>query len=310
VDREPRQDLRRMKIEKVTAGVKAMRRRLPKNRLARHLEKCALTYGCPAGKNFFLGRFEAPLPTARQCNARCLGCLSLQSEDSVHNSQDRIAFTPTPEEIAEVALTHIHRVRHSVVSFGQGCEGDPLTAAGAIEPAIRLIRARTDAGTINMNTNGSLTDVLADLFDAGLDSVRISLNSVRKPCYEAYFRPNGYGFEDVLASIDLALERGKFVAINYLNLPGFTDTPEEADALSGFLERRPIGMIQWRNLNFDPLRYWRHMRQAAPQGIPIGLQRLLDAVRAGFPDVMFGYFNPPRERFADPRRRQPQVDRP
>jgi len=30
------------------------------------------------------------------------------------------------QEIAEVALAHIRQVKKSVVSFGQGCEGDPL----------------------------------------------------------------------------------------------------------------------------------------------------------------------------------------
>ena len=137
VDPEPRQDLRRMQPKDVRAGVERMRKQLPGNRLRAHLEKCALTYGCPAGKNFFLGRYEAPLPTAKQCNARCLGCLSLQKDSDIPHSQDRIAFTPSPREITAVALAHIRRVPKSVVSFGQGCEGDPLLAADVIEPAIQ-----------------------------------------------------------------------------------------------------------------------------------------------------------------------------
>jgi len=140
VDKEPRQDLRLMKREKVLAGVHQIRKKMPSNRLREHLEKCALTYGCPAGKNFFLGRYEAPLPTSRHCNARCMGCISLQKNEAIPNSQNRIAFTPSPEDIAEVALTHIRRVKQSVVSFGQGCEGDPLLAAEVIEPAIRARR--------------------------------------------------------------------------------------------------------------------------------------------------------------------------
>ncbi len=84
VDAEPRQDLRQMPLEKIEAGVKDLSARMPKNRLLTHLTHCALTYGCPAAKNFFLGRFEAPLPTATTCNARCLGCLSKQSEKSIH----------------------------------------------------------------------------------------------------------------------------------------------------------------------------------------------------------------------------------
>ncbi|MGD8645095.1 MAG: radical SAM protein [Desulfobacterales bacterium] len=297
VDPEPRQDLRHMQRKDVVIGVERMRKQIPGNRLRAHLEKCALTYGCPAGKNFFLGRYEAPLPTAKQCNARCLGCLSLQKNSDIPHSQDRIGFTPSPQEIAEVALAHIRRVPKGVVSFGQGCEGDPLLTVEVIEPAIRQIRLKTLEGTINMNTNGSRPEVLQQLFDAGLDSVRISMSSVREKCYNAYFRPQGYRFAEVLKSIDTTLAHDKFVAINYLNCPGFSDTPEEVDALVRFLERHPIDMIQWRNLNFDPIRYWKEMDGIATHGEPIGMERLLDKIRKQFPKLKFGYFNPPKEDF-------------
>jgi len=297
VDPEPRQDLRCMLREDVVAGVERMRRKMPANRLRAHLEKCALTYGCPAGKNFFLGRYEAPLPAAEHCNARCMGCLSLQKNSDIPHSQDRIAFTPSPQEIAEVALAHIRRVPNGVVSFGQGCEGDPLLAADVIEPAIHRIRLQTGEGTINMNSNGSLPTHLRRLLDAGLDSVRISINSVRKKCYDAYFRPKGYSFTDVLKSIDMALADDKFVAINYLNCPGFSDTPQEVGALVRFLATHPIDMIQWRNLNYDPIRYWNNMNTVATHGEPIGMEKLLIQIRKQFPKLKFGYFNPPKENF-------------
>jgi pyruvate-formate lyase-activating enzyme len=297
VDPEPRQDLRRMQRKDVVAGVDRMRKQMPGNRLRAHLEKCALTYGCPAGKNFFLGRYEAPLPTAKQCNARCMGCLSLQKNSDIPHSQDRIGFTPSPQEIAEVALAHIRQVPKSVVSFGQGCEGDPLLAVDVIEPAIHRIRRQTGSGTINMNTNGSLPANLKRLLDAGLDSVRISMNSVRRKCYDAYFRPEGYSFTNVLESIDMALAYDKFVAINYLNSPGFTDTPREVDALVRFLEKHPIHMIQWRNLNFDPMRYWKEMNAVSRHGKPMGMETVLKRVRKLFPELKFGYFNPPQEAF-------------
>jgi molybdenum cofactor biosynthesis enzyme MoaA len=297
VDSEPRQDLRQMKQADVVAGVAAMRKNLPNNRLREHLENCALRYGCPAGKNFFLSRYEAPLPTAKRCNAECLGCLSLQKYRVIPHSQDRITFTPTPEEIAQVALAHIKRVKNSVVSFGQGCEGDPLLAANVIEPAIRKVRLQTLDGTIHMNTNGSRPEILEKLFKAGLDSVRISINSFREACYRAYFRPHGYRFDDVLSSIDVSLKHQKFVAINYLNCPGFTDTPQEFDALVQTLQKYPIHMIQWRNLNFDPIRYWKAMNAVADQNEPIGMDKLLRRIRKHFPKLKFGYFNPPKEKF-------------
>ena len=294
VDAEPRQDLRFMKQADILQGIDRMRNQLPGNRLRQHLETCALEYGCPAGKNFFLGRFEAPLPTAKACNAACLGCLSLQTGRDLPCSQVRIGFTPDPEEIAGVALEHINRVERSVVSFGQGCEGDPLLAAAVIEPAIRLIRARTDQGTINMNTNGGLPAVLKNLLDAGLDSIRISMNSVREEAYQAYFNPRGYVFAEVLKSIDLALSKGRHVAINYLNMPGFTDTKVELESLVAFIEDHPIHMIQWRNLNFDPIRYWQAMGQDGREAPVKGMQTVIDTIREQFPGVRHGYFNPPK----------------
>lgn len=297
VDPEPRQDLRQMKHDDVVAGVERMRKQMPENKLRAHLEKCALEYGCPAGKNFFLERYEAPLPVSQNCNARCIGCLSLQVNSEIPCSQDRIGFTPSSAEIAEVALAHIGCVKESVVSFGQGCEGDPLLAAHVIESAIRHIRAQTHQGTINMNTNGSMPNTVKQLCEAGLDSIRISINSVRRKCYDAYFRPKGYSFSDVLKSIELALECKKFVALNYLNCPGFTDTPQETGALIRFLTRYPINMIQWRNLNFDPLRYWKTMNVQSKHGEPIGIWNLIDRVRQQFPKLKHGYFNPPKEKF-------------
>jgi pyruvate-formate lyase-activating enzyme len=297
VDREKRQDLRLMKPEDIAGGIDRMRQLMPDNRLRVHLEKCALQYGCPAAKNFFLSRYEAPLPTAQHCNARCLGCLSLQKHSGIPHSQDRIGFVPSPEEIAEVALAHIQRVKNSVVSFGQGCEGDPLLAAEVIARAICLIRSKTKRGTINMNTNASLPLALQKVIDVGLDSIRVSMNSVRAACYQAYFRPQGYGFADVQKSVDLALRRGLFVAINYLNCPGFSDTAREIKALKKFLASYPIHMIQWRNLNYDPLRYFKIMQAVTALYKPMGMHNLLELIRREFPKLKFGYFNPPKEKF-------------
>ena len=172
-----------------------------------------------------------------------------------------------------------------------------MLAADVILPAIGLIRSDTPDGTINMNTNGSRPDILQNLFGTGLDSIRISLNSVRKECYDAYCQPIGYSFSDVKKSIDIALKRGKFVAINYLNCPGFTDTPEEVNALTDFIRRHPINMIQWRNLNFDPIRYLNIMSIAANHETPVGMKTLLSRIQKSFPNIKHGYFNPPKETF-------------
>lgn len=297
VDWERRQDVRLMPEGKILEGVLRLRQMMPLNRLRTHLETCALTYGCPAAKNFFLERYEAPLPTSMHCNARCWGCLSLQRDTDIPSTQERIDFTPTPDEIAEIAIHHITHTRKAVVSFGQGCEGEPLLAAEVIEPAIHLIRKATQQGTIHMNTNASLPSVLERLFDAGLDSIRVSMNSVRELGYGSYFRPRSYSFDDVVESIDMAGRKGRFVSINYLNLPGFTDARPEVSALLSFLDNHPVHMIQWRNLNFDPVRYWQIMSNRGPEPELMGMSRLLARIRETFPGLKFGYFNPPKEKF-------------
>ena len=294
VDSEPRQDLRQMPHKGIVKGTNRMQKKYPDNRLMRHLETCALEYGCPAGKNFFLQRYEAPLPTSKTCNANCLGCISLQTQDNLCACQERISFTPDSLEIAQVSLEHISHVKNAVVSFGQGCEGEPLTALKAIEPAIRLIREKTDKGTINLNTNASLPDHVEQLCNAGLDSMRVSMNSVQENCYKAYFRPRTYQFSNVLKSIKTAKKHGKFVAINYLNCPGFTDSQKEFKALKEFIKKYKIDMIQWRNLNFDPKKYCSIMSKVEDPGKPLGMETIISQLKKDFPRLIHGYFNPPK----------------
>lgn len=262
------------------------------NRLIRHLAHCATVNYCPNAINFFLGRYECPLPSSPRCNARCLGCISFQPKGSCPSTQQRLAFSPTAAELAEVALGHIVAARAPVVSFGQGCEGEPLLAAKTIGAAIRMIRAATPRGTIHMNTNASLTGALDALCAAGLDSIRVSLNSAQADFYHRYYAPRGYAFADVIRSIDAAKRRGKFVALNYLVMPGFTDREAEFRALAGLIRAHNVDMIQWRNLNYDPQRYFQRM-QVGPGEKYLGMAVVMRRLRGMFPRLRHGYFNMP-----------------
>lgn len=305
IDKEKRQDLRLMDLGLLRQNIKKIRKVFPRNRLVRHLENCALCYACPAAKNFFLARYEAPLPASPSCNAYCIGCISYQKNKNIPVTQPRIKFIPTPQEIAEVALFHINRVKDPVVSFGQGCEGEPLLAGSVIEQAIRLIRRETKRGIININTNASRPEIVARLFDAGLDSIRVSMNSVRKPYYAGYYKPKGYSFFDVLDSIKIAKKKKGFVSINYLTMPGFTDLKDEFLALKKFVGNYKIDMIQWRNLNFDPVRYFKVLGISPEPARMLGIEHIIKSLKNDFPSLMMGYFNPSRlriKRHLDTRR--------
>jgi len=296
VDPDPRQDPWRFNLKVIEKRVHECLQGDGNNRLLQQLKRCALEYSCRAAQNFFLGRWEAPLPTSPICNARCLGCLSWQPDGKVKASQERLDTPPTPEEVAAVALHHIRRVNRGIVSFGQGCEGEPLLMGDLLEESIRLIRRETDEGTINLNTNGSLPEVVERLCRAGLDSIRVTLNSPRVDLYNPYFRPRGYELEDVIETLRLAKRYGKHTSINLLVFPGVTDTEEEVEALASLVASVDLDMIQLRNLNIDPELY---MRTLAPEAVQpgIGLRSLIQRLKARFPHLRFGYFNPPKETF-------------
>lgn len=225
----------------------------PSNRMLRQLARCAREYGCYTAQNVFYGRWEAALPVSPACNAHCVGCISLQ-EGATAAPQERFRLTPTAEEIAEIAVAHLERPEATIVSFGQGCEGEPLLAGRTLADAIKLVRERTSRGLVHLNTNGSLPAQLRRLIDAGLRSIRVSTVSAVARTYEAYYRPDNYRWSDVRASLHLAAERGLLVNLNLLVLPGLTDRPGEVDALVALLRELPPGVVQLRNLNADPKR--------------------------------------------------------
>ncbi len=291
VDKDRRQVFTNVAPERITKGAHDLLKRYPTNRLIQHLSRCALTFCCPAAKNLALGRYEGPLPTARTCNARCYGCISHQPEDSgFPASQNRIDFTPTPEEITEVMLLHAKRAKNPVLSFGQGCEGEPLTEAPLIATAIRDFRAAGGQGTVNINTNASLPDVIPGLAQAGLNSIRASLNSAREPIYNAYYRPHGYCFADVRRTIVAAKENGLFVSLNYLFAPGVNDVESELEALTELITATRVDYVQMRNLSLDPELYLN--RVGEPQEPSMGLHNFMKRIKKACPWIHYGYFNP------------------
>jgi len=290
-DSDCRQDARSFDNEKIKRKTIQKLAKNPKNRLIQHLGKCCLTYGCPAARNYFLGRWEAPLPTSPVCNARCIGCISLQPSGCCPATQDRINFVPKVSEISGVAVPHLKQAQQAVVSFGQGCEGEPLMQASTLEKAIRSIRSKTECGTINLNSNASLPGQVKLLAEAGLDSLRVSLNSARESCHTSYYRPVNFSFADVLKSIDAMKQADKFVSLNYFILPGFTDDPDEFAALCKLIADHQPDLIQLRNLNMDPDWYLDTVKYR-PNQAPMGISTWLAELKGLFPPLRFGYFNP------------------
>lgn len=297
IEQDIRQECAGYDDDKIEEGVQRLLTAYPQNRLVKHLmENCCQTYNCPAARNFAMGRWECPVPVSPACNANCIGCISFQpQEESIVSPQDRLTFKPFAEEIVEFTVPHLETAPYPIISFGQGCEGEPLLMWETIKQSIIEIRKHTQKGSININTNGSDPKAVKALCEVGLNSIRVSTNSVRKPIYEKYYRPNNYSFEDIVESLKVVNGFGGWTSINYFVFPGMTDTVEEYEALRQLIKDTGLKMIQWRNFNIDPDWYLGKLG-VTDTGEIMGVKQMLDLIRDEFPDLKFGYFNPPIER--------------
>jgi wyosine [tRNA(Phe)-imidazoG37] synthetase (radical SAM superfamily) len=297
IEPDIRQDCAGYDQQKVKEGSSYLLKHYPDNRLVDHLmNNCALTYHCPAARNFALGRWECPVPVSSGCNANCVGCISLQpDEEPIVSTQDRLTFKPTTEEIVEFTVPHLESAPYPIISFGQGCEGEPLLMWETIRDAIIEIRKHTKKGSININTNGSKPDAVEELCKAGLDSIRVSTNSARREIYMPYYRPNNYDFADIIESLKMVTRYGGWTSINYFVFPGMTDSVAEYEALRNLIKETGLKMIQWRNFNIDPDWYLGKIG-VADTGECLGVKQLQELIREEFPTLKYGYFNPPIER--------------
>ncbi|MCX7863242.1 MAG: radical SAM protein [Bacteroidales bacterium] len=294
IDPDIRQDVDQFNQNKVISQTKRFLKKYPNNRLVKHLVHCATVYLCPAARNYFLNRWEAPLPTSPTCNSRCRGCISYQPKDvGFCSTQERITFIPTPDEIAEIAIDHLNSAPNPIVSFGQGCEGEPLMVADVIAEAIKLVRKKTQQGVINLNTNGSKPDKIQQLIEAGLDSARISINSFLPERYKWYYAPVNYSFDDVLLSIQLLRQAKRWVSINYFVHPGYTNSPDEIEALHKAIRTLKFNMIQWRNFNIDPDFVGEPLKLEV-RAQTTSIAELIQQIKKAYPHLYHGYFNPGR----------------
>lgn len=261
-------------------------REFPENRIIRQLANCSEQYGCFTAQNIFYRRWEGGIPVSPSCNAECVACLSYQQEESCQSSQQRICFSPEAREIAEIAIPHLQKAEEPIISFGQGCEGEPSLAWPMICEALRIIRSQTERGMVNINTNAGNTKAIAALIEHGINSLRVSMFSAIAEDYHAYHQPKDFCFDDVRASLRLAQEKEVPVALNLLAWPGFTDDEQQVEALLQLIREFGVQQVQLRNLNCDPA----VMQRFCEGRSPLSMRTLLARLRDDLPDVQVGNY--------------------
>ena len=282
--------------DEVKVKVGEMLDQYPDNRVIKHLSHCALEYECLTASNTFLNRWEGGIPVSYSCNAGCYGCISEQPDESGFVApQTRMNFKPEVDELVEIMLHHL-KTPDSIISFGQGCEGEPSTQVQLIMESIRRVREQTKMGYINMNTNAGLTDHIRAIVDSGLDLIRVSTISAIEEHYNVYYKPRGYTLQNVEKSLRYCADNGVYTSINYLCFPGVFDREEEMEAMIEFIRRSGVKLIQLRNLNIDPDSYLAMIPK--PQGELFGMKQAIEIYKQELPDVVIGSYThiPPCEK--------------
>jgi pyruvate-formate lyase-activating enzyme len=292
-DEDNRWNPRHYNTEDLEARVDSMLAAFPGNRILKQLAKCSLEYGCFTAQNIFYGRWEGGIPSSPACNAQCLGCISLQPSECCPSPQNRIEFVPSAEEIVEIGLAHLQD-DEAIISFGQGCEGEPALQAKLLAEAVRRIRAKTAAGTININTNAGFKSGIIQLVEAGLDAMRVSIISPTPEIYNSYYRPRNYSIDDVRYSLKFAADKGVYTSLNLLAFPGVTDREEEIEAVIELTEDTGVKLIQIRNLNIDPDYFLEAI--PGPKGEVLGLPAFLEILASELPGVRIGNYSKPAPR--------------
>lgn len=174
-----------------------------------------------------------------RCNFRCVYCMPEDKLDWVARDH-LLAF----EEIVEVARI--------ALDLGVGAfkltGGEPLVRH-ELHRLVAMLKALPGAPELSMTTNGALLDEhAAALFDAGLDRITVSMDSMQRDRFRAFTR--GAELSQVWRGIQAAVAAGfKHPKINCVAMRGMNDDEFadfaaltiESDCTIRFIEYMPLG---------------------------------------------------------------------
>jgi hypothetical protein len=197
-------------------------------------------------------------------------------DSAIPSPQTRIAFEPTSRSRAHRRRTPRAR-RDGIVSFGQGCEGEPLLRSTTIARTIERIRAATN-GTINLNTNGSRSRRSR----CSADRCRTAGRAREPQLVPARSTPRTTGrsaTRSTTSSRACARRRaGLRVSLNLLTHPGVTDERTRSKRSEAFLRAHRWRWCKRARSTSIPARYFAVVGR--PQSPPLGMREALRRIES------------------------------
>lgn len=171
-----------------------------------------------------------------KCNLRCKYCMP--AEGVPLTPKQNLLTTDEIDKIARIFVQHgVRKIRLT--------GGEPTIRADLTEIIERLKKIQ-DLETVGITTNGLvLTRNLVAYQRAGLDSVNISLDSLRPEKFEEITRRKGW--QRVIAGIDLAVQLGYRPKINCVVMKNFNE-----DEVCDFVEWTRDRPVDVRFIEYMP----------------------------------------------------------
>ncbi|MFM7225364.1 MAG: GTP 3',8-cyclase MoaA [Actinomycetota bacterium] len=198
-----------------------------------------------------------------RCNLRCADCMPEEGMDWLAR-EELLSY----EEIAMVARVCVERFGFEAIRL---TGGEPLVRAHMP----RLVRMLAPLGVdLALTTNGvRLPELAAELADAGLGRVNVSLDTLRRERFLALTRRDD--LDRVVAGIDAALAVGLApVKVNAVVMRGVND--DEVVDLARFGRERGVGMRFIEFMPLDAQGEWSHDKV-------VPAREILERIDAVFP---------------------------
>lgn len=162
-----------------------------------------------------------------RCNLRCVYCMPEEGIESIPH-KEILSY----DEILRICETVSELGVKKIKITG----GEPLVRKDIVN-LIRNIKNLEKIEQVTLTTNGILLyDMLDDLYDAGIDAINVSLDTLKKDNFKKITRREG--LKKVLMGIDKAYDLGIRVKINCLAIRDF-NIDELAD-IANFAKEREI----------------------------------------------------------------------
>lgn len=195
-----------------------------------------------------LDRFKRQIDYIRisvtdRCNLRCTYCMP---EDGIvlKRHHDIVSYENIVSIVQAAAEAGINKVRIT--------GGEPLVRKG-ITFLVKRLKAIPGIRELAMTTNGVLLETMAaELKDAGLDRLNISLDTIDPEKYKRMTRVGD--ISHVLRGIDAALTAGfKNTKLNMVIIPGLNDTDEEVQVMKDFCEKKELHLQRINHYSLNDL---------------------------------------------------------